>query len=110
MAHSISAEIDNDGFLVNLHEWSERVAAELAVGEGITLTEDHWTIITATRQFYDQFELSPAMRPLIKFIKQQYPEQAQQIATSMHLMQLFGGRPAKTIAKIAGLPKPTNCL
>lgn len=29
---------------------------------------------------------------------------------SMHLNRLFNGTPAKLAAKLAGLPKPTNCL
>ncbi|MGH8425826.1 MAG: TusE/DsrC/DsvC family sulfur relay protein, partial [Pseudomonas fluorescens] len=29
---------------------------------------------------------------------------------SLHLNRLFKGTPAKLAAKLAGLPKPTNCL
>ena len=29
---------------------------------------------------------------------------------TMHLNRLFNGTPAKLAAKLAGLPKPTNCL
>jgi tRNA 2-thiouridine synthesizing protein E len=29
---------------------------------------------------------------------------------SAYLMRLFHGSPAKTAAKIAGLPRPDNCL
>jgi tRNA 2-thiouridine synthesizing protein E len=29
---------------------------------------------------------------------------------SLHLNLLFKGAPAKLAAKLAGLPKPTNCL
>jgi sulfur relay (sulfurtransferase) DsrC/TusE family protein len=28
----------------------------------------------------------------------------------MHLNRLFKGTPAKLAAKLAGLPKPTNCI
>jgi len=34
------------------------------------------------------------------------PEQG----SSMALMKLFGGTPAKTVAKYAGLAKPPHCL
>ncbi|MCZ6459336.1 MAG: TusE/DsrC/DsvC family sulfur relay protein, partial [Gammaproteobacteria bacterium] len=30
--------------------------------------------------------------------------------TSIYLLKLFPGSPAKLLAKIAGLPRPTNCL
>jgi len=29
---------------------------------------------------------------------------------SLHLNKLFNGTPAKLAAKLAGLPRPTNCL
>ncbi|HEY6610019.1 MAG TPA: TusE/DsrC/DsvC family sulfur relay protein, partial [Pseudomonas sp.] len=29
---------------------------------------------------------------------------------SLHLNKLFHGTPAKLAAKLAGLPKPTNCI
>jgi tRNA 2-thiouridine synthesizing protein E len=47
------------------------------------------------------------MRPLVKLVKEQLGEDC---GSSVYLMGLFGGSPAKTAAKIAGLPRPTNCL
>jgi TusE/DsrC/DsvC family sulfur relay protein len=29
---------------------------------------------------------------------------------SIYLLQLFPGNPAKVVAKVGGLPRPTNCL
>lgn len=98
---------DKDGFLKHLEDWNEDIATELARGEEIDLTEQHWEIIHLLKQFYRQYELSPAMRPLVKYVGQQLnPEKAR----SIYLMKLFPGSPAKIAAKIAGLPKPDNCL
>jgi tRNA 2-thiouridine synthesizing protein E len=47
------------------------------------------------------------MRPLIKYLKQQL---SQPDLNSIYLLKLFPGSPAKIAAKIAGLPKPENCL
>jgi tRNA 2-thiouridine synthesizing protein E len=47
------------------------------------------------------------MRPLVKQVREQLGEDK---ANSIYLMQLFPGSPAKLLAKIAGLPRPTNCL
>ena len=63
--------------------------------------------IMPLRDFFDRTETSPAMRPLVKLIKEQLGEGC---GSSVYLMGLFGGSPAKTAAKIAGLPRPTNCL
>jgi tRNA 2-thiouridine synthesizing protein E len=99
--------VDKDGFLVNLGDWNRLVAEQLASHEQIVLTPQHWEIIDLLRQFYQQFELAPAMRPLIKFIGLQLGKEK---ANSLYLLQLFPGSPAKLAAKIAGLPKPDNCL
>tara|TARA_B110000971_G_C19808998_1_gene407912 strand:- start:140 stop:283 length:144 start_codon:yes stop_codon:yes gene_type:complete len=47
------------------------------------------------------------MRPLIKTIAAALDISK---ARSIYLMQLFPPNPAKIAAKIAGLPKPKNCL
>ncbi|TLM76335.1 TusE/DsrC/DsvC family sulfur relay protein [Microbulbifer harenosus] len=99
--------LDKEGFLRNLGDWSPQVAEALAAQENIVLTEDHWDVIRLLQDFYREFELSPAMRPLVKYIDQHLgPEKGR----SIFLMQLFPPSPAKIGSKIAGLPKPTNCL
>ncbi len=98
---------DNDGFLANLDDWNEDAARWLANQESIELTDAHWEVLHALRDFYHTYELSPAMRPLVKHIAQKLgPDKGR----SVYLMQLFPGSPAKLAAKIAGLPRPTNCL
>jgi tRNA 2-thiouridine synthesizing protein E len=47
------------------------------------------------------------MRPLVKLVKNEF---GQEVGSSAFLMRLFGGSPAKLAAKIAGLPRPTNCI
>ncbi|HEY5679216.1 MAG TPA: TusE/DsrC/DsvC family sulfur relay protein [Pseudomonadales bacterium] len=102
-----SIETDKEGYLVDLADWSEAVAEQLAANEGISLTDDHWALIQIIRAFYDQFEVSPAMRVLVKHTREQLGEEK---GNSIYLLKLFPGSPAKLLAKIAGLPRPTNCL
>ncbi len=99
--------LDAEGFLVNLADWSESIADTLATNEGIQLTGAHWEIIYCLQAFFREFELAPAMRPLIKYIGNQVGKDK---ASSLYLLKLFPGSPAKIAAKIAGLPKPENCL
>ena len=100
-------ELDKDGYLVDLNDWSEDVAHALAAQAGIELTPEHWEILELLRSFYQEFQLSPATRPLIKYTALKLgPEKG----NSLHLNRLFNGTPAKLAAKLAGLPKPTNCL
>ncbi len=107
MTASTEFAVDKEGFLLDLGAWSEEVAATLASGEKIELGEQHWQVITVLRTFFNNTETSPAMRPFVNLIKR---ELGPELGNSMALMQLFGASPAKIAAKIAGLPRPTNCL
>lgn len=99
--------LDKDGYLINLADWSQAVAEALAEREQLTLSPEHWEILHLLRDFYAEFQLSPANRPLIKYTELKLgPEKG----NSLHLNRLFNGTPAKLAAKLAGLPKPTNCL
>ena len=98
---------DKEGYLLDLNQWSRDIAHRLAETEGLALDEAHWQVIKMLRDFYERTETSPAMRPLVKLAREQLGENC---GSSAYLMGLFGGSPAKTAAKIAGLPRPTNCL
>ncbi len=99
--------LDQDGYLAHLEDWSEEVAEALARREELELTAEHREIIHLLRAFHAEFQLSPATRPLIKYVALKLgPEKG----NSLHLNRLFKGTPAKLAAKLAGLPKPSNCL
>lgn len=99
--------LDKDGYLVDLDDWSAEVATALAAAEDIDLSPEHWEILELLRGFYDEFQLSPATRPLIKYTALKLGADK---GNSLHLNRLFKGTPAKLAAKLAGLPRPTNCL
>ncbi len=102
-----SLTLDKDGYLTDLQEWSEAVAEALAHREELELSAEHWEILRLLRDFHAEFQLSPATRPLIKYVALKLgPEKG----NSLHLNRLFKGTPAKLAAKLAGLPKPSNCL
>ena len=103
----MSLAVDKEGFLLNLSDWSKQAAQQLAAAEQVTLSPDHWLVIDALRDHYDRTELSLANRALVKLCRTQLGER---FGSSAMLMELFGGSPAKTAAKIAGLPRPANCL
>ncbi len=88
-------------------DWSEAFAIATATQEGIRLTTEHWEIIHLLREFYQHYELSPAMRPLVKYVALQLGANK---GRSIYLLQLFPPSPARIASKIAGLPKPENCL
>ncbi|SFR45957.1 tRNA 2-thiouridine synthesizing protein E [Marinobacter daqiaonensis] len=101
-------ERNNEGFLENASEWDEAVARAIAAESGIDLTEKHWEILFLLREFYKRHEVSPpSNRLFVKAVKDSLDEDK---GNSIYLMQLFPGTPAKTACRIAGLPRPTNCL
>ena len=99
--------LDKEGYLICLSDWDQNIANALALNEGITLTDAHWEIISLLRDFHDEFEHAPAMRILVRAVKKQLGEEK---GNSIYLLKLFPDSPAKKAAKIAGLPRPTNCL
>lgn len=103
----VETAFDKLGFLRNLDDWSVDVAEQIARCEGISLSEQHWELIRLIRSYYQEYDSSPAMRPLVKYIaKNLGPEKGR----SVYLLSLFPESPAKICSKIAGLPKPDNCL
>ncbi|WP_447553047.1 TusE/DsrC/DsvC family sulfur relay protein [Vreelandella sp. EE22] len=100
-------KLDPEGYLVDQDQWATGVAELLAEDEGLLMTDAHWEIIHVVRDFYARFEMAPAMRALVKATRQTLGEEK---GSSLYLMSLFPESPARRVARLAGLPKPTNCL
>lgn len=99
--------VDKDGYLRKLADWNAEVAEALAQSEGLSLGPAHWEIITLVQGFYQQTGLSPATRALVRLVEK---EAGAEKGKSLYLMKLFGGKPALTVSKLAGLPRPANCF
>jgi tRNA 2-thiouridine synthesizing protein E len=98
---------DKEGFLRNLSDWDPQVAEHIARREDIELTPAHWEVVNLLRAYYLEYDGSPAMRALVKYCGLKLgPDKGK----SIYLLSLFPGSPAKIGSKIAGLPKPDNCL
>lgn len=100
-------ETDEEGYLVNLSEWSEALAEQMAAEDGIELTPNHWEVINILQQYYRDYEIAPAVRVLTKTVGKKLGEDK---GNSMYLFKLFPGGPAKQACKYAGMPKPTGCI
>ena len=102
-----SYETDEEGYLLNLAEWTTDAAAHLAEEEKVPLTDNHWEVINFLREYYNEYQIAPAVRVLTKAIGKQFGEEK---GNSKYLYELFPYGPAKQACKIAGLPKPTGCI
>lgn len=101
------AAFDKEGFLRQLEDWTPAVANQIAAKEQLSLTDAHWEVLYLLRDYYGEFDSSPAMRALVKYCRLKLGDDK---GRSIYLMTLFPGSPAKLGSKIAGLPKPDNCL
>jgi tRNA 2-thiouridine synthesizing protein E len=100
-------ETDEEGDLVNRSDWSEDVAKEMARQDNCELSDAHWEVINFLREYYDEYQIAPAVRVLTKAIgKKLGPDKG----NSKYLYELYPYGPAKQACKYAGLPKPTGCV
>lgn len=100
-------ETDDDGYLLDLDDWSDGVAGHIAVLEGIDMTEAHWEVVNFLRDYYAEYNIAPMIKILIKEMKKMFgPEKG----NNKYLYDLYPGGPALQACKIAGLPKPTGCV
>ena len=105
--NDIEYEVDAEGFLQNVSDWSREVAIGMAAGDGIELEAEHWEVIAFLRDYYFKYEIAPAIRVLKREIgKRLDPDKGE----SRYLNQLFQFGPAKQACRYAGLPKPTGCV
>ena len=104
---SLTALCDDKGFLDRFEMWSPDIAQAFAKQEAIELTDAHWEVLSLLRDYFAAFGDSPANRALVNYTKQQLGADK---GNSLYLMGLFPGSPARVGSRIAGLPKPKNCL
>ncbi len=100
-------EHDEEGYLTNLNDWNKELAELIAKDENIEMTEDHWEIVNFLRDYYEEYQIAPAVRVLIKAVKKKLGAEK---GNQKFLYELFPYGPAKQACKIAGLPKPTGCV
>jgi len=100
-------ETDEEGYLANLNDWEKEVASVMAEAEDLELGDDHWEIINFLREYYEEYQIAPAVRVLTKQIGKKLGKDK---GNSKYLYELFPYGPAKQACKYAGLPKPTGCV
>jgi tRNA 2-thiouridine synthesizing protein E len=100
-------EVDEEGYLSNLNDWTPEIAEYMAKDEDAELTENHWEVINFLREYYDEYQIAPAVRVLTKAIGKKLGKDK---GNSKYLYELFPYGPGKQACKYAGLPKPTGCV
>jgi tRNA 2-thiouridine synthesizing protein E len=90
-----------DGYLIDTESWTEEIALAAASDLGFSeLTDAHWKILKYSRSAYFDQGKSPNIRQITLGAEVETKE----------IYTLFPKAPGRTIAKIAGIPKPGGCL
>jgi len=98
---------DEEGYITNLGDWTPELAGVIAKAEEIEMDDERWEVVNFLRDYYDEYQIAPAVRVLIKALKKTMgPEKG----NNKYMYELFPYGPAKQACKIAGLPKPTGCV
>ena len=107
MAEILGAKIDEEGFLLEIADWTEEIALAMAAEDDIELSSEHWEVINFLREYFEEYEFAPAVRILTKAIAKKLGNDK---GNSRYLYSLFPYGPAKQGCRFAGLPKPTGCV
>ncbi len=94
-------EMDAEGYLLDPNEWSEPVAEEFARQENIVLTGDHWDVIRFVRAYFDEHQVAPDARFVIKHLMQRLGPLSRN-----KLFELFPYGYVKQTCRIAGMKRP----
>jgi len=89
-----------DGTLADPSQWSKELATTIAATQGVNLTDAHWSLVEFARRDFEQTKASPNIRRIT---------QGTNLSTK-DVYALFPKAPARTLSKIAGIPKPAGCL
>jgi TusE/DsrC/DsvC family sulfur relay protein len=102
-----AVEHDEEGYITDLSAWTEDLAGVIATAEEIDMNDEHWEVVNFLRSYYEEYQIAPAVRVLIKAIKK---SMGPEVGNNKYMYELFPYGPAKQACKIAGLPKPTGCI
>lgn len=95
--------LDDQGYLVDPADWDGELAEELAREENIVLSEAHWAVIRFMREYYEERQIAPDARHVIRFLAAQ-PGRSNEGRND--LFRLFPYGYVKQACRIAGMRKP----
>src|SRR5574340_162870 len=93
--------LDEEGYLVEPEEWNEDLAGYLARMENVTLTDEHWDVIRFMREYYEEHQIAPDARHVIKHLTGRLGDDARNA-----LFKMFAYGYVKQACKIAGMKRP----
>src|SRR5512135_3613164 len=65
-------EHDEEGYLTDIGEWTPELADLIAKSENIEMTPEHWEVVNFLREYYEEYQIAPAVRILVKEMTKKY--------------------------------------
>jgi TusE/DsrC/DsvC family sulfur relay protein len=96
----VEVRLSEDGFFEDPTVWTPEMASEMARADGLELTDQHWKVLHFMRKEFFEKGTGPTVRLLGKTSGVSIKE----------LYELFPKGPAKSAARLAGIPKPKGCI
>jgi tRNA 2-thiouridine synthesizing protein E len=101
-----AVDVNEQGFLENLEDWSEEYTKIMAQMDHIDLYNDHWEIIFYFREYFRENQIAPTMHQMIVGLMSKNKKFLEKKKYEQHVYSLFPSDPIREICKLAGLPMP----
>ncbi len=96
---SPAVEVNAEGYLKNMDQWTPELAREMAAAENIELSPKHFEVLEWLRAKQRE-GVALSIRKV----------GASGLVDIKTFYQLFPGGPLKISSKLAGIPKPVSCI
>lgn len=97
--------LSNDSFLHAPDGWSMENTEAVAKAEGITMSDDHWQLVSALQEYYAKVE-----HPKLRQVKDALNEKFHAQGGVKYLHQLVPSGPIAGGCKLAGLDVPAGAI
>ena len=67
--NGVTYEADEEGYLTDISAWSPELAELIAQDENIEMGDDAWEVVNFLRDYYEEYQIAPAVRVLTKAVK-----------------------------------------
>lgn len=101
VSNTLAPQVDAEGYLVEPQDWNEDVADEFARQEDLALTPDHWDVLHFMRAFYEEHQVAPDARYVVKHLETRLGK-----GSRNKLFELFPYGYVKQACRIAGMRRP----
>jgi TusE/DsrC/DsvC family sulfur relay protein len=100
-------ERDDEGFLLDPGDWNPGLMHAFAAEDGLELTPEHQQVIEFVRDYFEQRQVVPEARTVLKHMKSHFGEVR---ATRRYLYRLFPRGYGQQACKLAGMRKPLKLM